>query len=246
MANQDYRAFTMQSLSAGNFHSAKLPPPPPDKDLVAIDVEYSSLNYKDALAITGKGAILKKYPLVPGIDLAGKIAEKHPKFEKGETVLVTGCGLGESFDGGFQSRVYFDPSSVIRMPAGLDSRRAMILGTAGFTAGLCLLRMEDAGQNPKLGPIVITGASGGVGSLAVHLFSQMNYEVIAVSEKKEAEETLRDLGAKSVIGLSELGRDDKKPLSKARFGGAIDNLGGDVLAVLLRSTALWEMFALLV
>jgi acrylyl-CoA reductase (NADPH) len=207
---------------------------------VEIAVEYSSVNYKDALAVTGKGRILRSFPLVAGIDAAGSVRKsKSSQFKEGETVLVTGCGLGETRSGGFAETIQVPESWVIAMPKSLSAREAMIYGTAGFTAGLCLLRMEQMGQKPSLGPILISGASGGVGSLATAILSTAGYEVHACSGKPEQHESLKKLGAKKILAPGELLDNPSRPLESAEFAGAIDNLGGSMLHALLARIQLW-------
>lgn len=206
---------------------------------VLIESEYSGINYKDALAVTGRAPILRKYPLIAGIDVAGRIYEsKDPRFKKGEAVLVTGCGFGENHDGGYAEYAKAQADWVVPLPQGLSSQEAMILGTAGFTAALSLHRMEQNGQSPEKGPIVVTGASGGVGMLATHLLSQQGYEVIAVSSKAFLEDELKALGAKQVVAPQDLAL-GSRPLEQARFAGAIDNVGGELLAGLCRHIDLW-------
>lgn len=202
---------------------------------VVIEVAWSGLNYKDALAVTGRGRILRRFPLVPGIDAAGTVVRSdRPDFRMGDAVLVTGCGLGEERDGGFAGYARVPADALVPLPEGLDPRAAMILGTAGFTAALALYRMEQNGQGPELGPILVTGAGGGVGGFAVQLFSARGYEVHALTGKPEQEDTLRALGAVAVLdrrGL-EMG---ECPLEKALWGGAVDTLGGATLAWLTRT-----------
>lgn len=201
---------------------------------VVIAAEYSSLNYKDALGITGKGSIYKKTPIIGGIDIAGKVVESSSEhFQIGESVLVTGCGLGETHDGGYSEFVRVPADWVISNKGGLTSKEAMIYGTAGFTAALSTYKMILNQQTPELGPIVVTGASGGVGSIAVNILSKLGFEVIAVSGKSDSHETLRELGANKVISPSELDL-GKRPLESARYAGAVDNVGGSVLSGLLR------------
>jgi putative YhdH/YhfP family quinone oxidoreductase len=202
---------------------------------VVIDVEYSGINYKDALAATGAGRILRKYPLVGGIDLAGRVrSSDDARFKAGDAVLVTGSGLSEGFDGGYAEVARVRAESVIAMPPGLDSFRAMALGTAGFTAALALLRMSENRQHPGLGPIAVTGASGGGGSLAVDIFSAAGYEVHAISGKPEQAAYLKAIGASQVIGRDALAT--TRPLESERFGGGLDNVGGSMLASLLAQT----------
>ena len=206
---------------------------------VVIEVHFSSVNYKDALAALGKGQILKHFPLNGGIDASGVVLNSSdPQFTKGAEVLVTGCGLSETVDGGFAEVLRVKATSVIPLPTGLTMREAMLLGTAGFTAALALHRMEQNGQRPDLGPILISGASGGVGSLSVQLFAQRGYEVHAVSAKHEAIRYLTDFGARVVIPPSEIGL-GVRPLEKVRYGGAVDNVGGEFLSKLLAHVQLW-------
>jgi len=206
---------------------------------VVIEVHYSSVNYKDALAATGAGKILKSFPLNGGIDASGIVLESQdPRFKPGQEVLVNGCGIGESYDGGYSEVLRVAADSVVPLPPGLSLRDAMILGTAGFTAALALHRMERNGQTPGLGPILITGASGGVGSFATQLFSQAGYEVHAVSGKHESINYLKTLGAKDVIAPNELNL-GTRPLEKVRYGGAVDNVGGELLSQVLAHVQLW-------
>ncbi len=203
---------------------------------VVIRVKWSSLNYKDALAGMGRGKILRHYPLVGGIDLAGTVlASSDTRFQPGDPVLCTGSGLSETRDGGYSGLARVPAASLIPLPKGLDLREAMILGTAGFTAGLALLRMQDNGQTPAHGPIAITGASGGVGMLAISIFSKAGYEVHAISGKTERAEFLHELGAHTVLPRDTL-TTEPHALESARFGGALDNVGGATLSTLLAAT----------
>lgn len=206
---------------------------------VVIRVAYSSVNYKDALAATGRARILRRYPLVGGIDAAGVVvSSQDPRFREGDPVLVTGCGLSEVHDGGYAAYLRVPGDWVIPLPEGLDGFQAMALGTAGFTAALALIRMEANGQRPEMGPIVVTGATGGVGSLAVDLFARRGYEVVAVTGKPEAEGYLKDLGASRVLLRQDLSM-GSRPLERALWGGAVDNVGGEMLAWLTRTTRPW-------
>jgi NADPH2:quinone reductase len=210
---------------------------------VVIDVEYSGINYKDALAATGAGKILRRYPLVGGIDLAGRVkSSADAGFKSGDPVLVTGCGLSETVDGGYTEVARVKADSVIPMPRGLDAFHAMALGTAGFTAALAIHHMERNGQDPARGPVVVTGATGGVGSIAVDMLAGRGYEVIAVSGKKEGVEYLQSLGAAKVLTREELAL-GSRPLEAARFAGAIDNVGGELLAGLTRHMDSWGNIA---
>jgi putative YhdH/YhfP family quinone oxidoreductase len=200
-----------------------------------IAVAFSSVNYKDALAGTGQGRILRQFPLNGGIDCAGHIIESaDPDLKTGDAVLVTGSGLSETVDGGYSTEVRIDHRHVIRLPEGWGPREAMILGTAGLTAGMALLRMQENRQHPDLGPIAVTGATGGVGMLATALFHRAGYRVHAVSGKPEHAGLLRQLGAEAVLTRESVITD--KPMDKARFGGALDNVGGQTLASLLAQT----------
>ncbi|HWZ63408.1 MAG TPA: oxidoreductase [Steroidobacteraceae bacterium] len=210
---------------------------------VVIRVACSGINYKDALAATGAGKILRRYPLVGGIDLAGTVESSgDARFRPGDAVLVTGCGLSETHDGGYAQYARVPADWVIPMPPGLDALTAMSIGTAGFTAALAIHRMEQNGQAPTGGPIVVTGATGGVGSVAVDMLSTRGYRVVAVSGKPEATEYLKALGATEVLDRKTLDL-GTRPLENARFGGAIDNLGGEVLTWLTRTVDFWGNIA---
>lgn len=210
---------------------------------VVIRILYSDINYKDALAVTGAGKILRKYPLVGGIDLAGVVeSSADPRCKSGDHVLVTGCGLSEVHDGGYAEYARVKGEWVIPMPEGLGAFRAMALGTAGFTAALAIHRMEHNGQMPAKGPIVVTGATGGVGSIAIDMLSSRGYEVIAVTGKAESADYLRALGASDVLLRKEIDY-GKRPLETARFGGAIDNAGGETLTWLTRTVDTWGNIA---
>ena len=203
---------------------------------VVIKTAYSSVNFKDALAGTGQGKILRRFPLVGGIDVAGHVvASTSPGFKEGDAVLVTGSGLSETRDGGYAEYARLDAKWVVALPAGLSLREAMILGTAGFTAALGLLRMTENRQTPDLGPLAVTGATGGVGSLAVAIYSKAGYAVHAISGKAEHADYLKSLGASELLGREALAT--TAPMASARFGGGLDNVGGTMLAALLAQTA---------
>lgn len=203
---------------------------------VVIKTAYSSVNFKDALAGTGQGKILRRFPLVGGIDVAGHVvASTDPKFKEGDAVLLTGCGLSETRDGGYGDYARLESQWVIPLPGGLSLRESMVLGTAGFTAALALYRMKDNRQTPDLGPLAVTGATGGVGSLAVDIFSRAGFEVHAVSGKPEHADYLTSIGASQVLGRDALAT--TRPMESARFGGGLDNVGGTMLASLLAQTA---------
>ena len=210
---------------------------------VVIEAHYSSVNYKDALAATGKGSIMRRFPLVGGVDVAGVVAQSEdPRFQAGDAVLVTGCGLGESHDGGFSEVVRVPADWVVPLPAGLTLFDAMALGTAGFTAALAVDRLEQNGQCPDLGPVVVTGATGGVGSVSIDLLSSRGYDVVALTGKPAAGEYLQELGAGRILDRQTLAPGER-PLESAQWGGAVDNLGGVVLSWLLRTTRPWGSIA---
>jgi len=203
---------------------------------IVIKTAHSSVNYKDALAGTGEGKILRKFPLNGGIDVAGHVvASTDPGFREGDAVLCTGCGLSETCDGGYSEYARLEAKWAIALPAGLNLRESMILGTAGFTAALALYRMRQNGQTPELGPIAVTGATGGVGTLAIAIFSRAGYAVHALSGKPEHAPFLKTIGAREVLGRE--AALTGKAMDSARFGGALDNVGGAALAGLLAQTA---------
>jgi len=210
---------------------------------VTIRGEWSGINYKDALAATGKGQILKSFPLIGGIDIAGEvIASECDRFSPGDKVLVTGCNQSETRDGGYSQYLKLDSNSVVPLPAGLTTREAMGIGTAGFTAAISLHRMEALGQTPEAGPIVITGATGGVGSFAIDILTRAGYEVHAITGKLDQFDYLEELGARQCISRHDL-HWGQKPLEKVRWAGCIDNVGGDTLAGISRVIDLWGNIA---
>ena len=199
---------------------------------VTVDIDWSSLNYKDALAITGKGKIIRNFPMVPGIDFAGHVhTSEDPRFHAGQQVLLTGWGVGENHWGGLASQARVKGDWLVPMPAGLDGRKAMIVGTAGFTAMLCVMALEDAGIRPESGEIVVTGASGGVGSTAVALLHKLGYQIVAVSGRESTHDYLRQLGASRILGREEFA--ETRPLEKQLWAGAVDTVGDKVLAKVL-------------
>lgn len=206
---------------------------------VVIRVAYSGVNYKDALAVTGKGKIMRGFPKVAGIDLSGIVVSSEvPDYAPGDAVLVTGSNIGEITDGAYAEYVRVPAEAVVPLPAGLNLREAMALGTAGFTAALALRRMLDNHQTPELGTIAITGATGGVGAIAVNVFKQAGFQVAAITGKPGSEDFLRKLGADEIIDRKTLDL-GSKPLETARWGGAVDNLGGETLAYLTRTVKPW-------
>ncbi len=202
---------------------------------VVIKIGYSTINYKDALAATGAGKILRTYPLVGGIDLAGTVvSSEDERFDAGNEVLVNGCGLSETVDGGYAEYARVKADSVVPVPGGMTAAQAMQIGTAGYTAALAIHRMEQNNQLAEDGPIVVTGATGGVGSIAVDMLNARGYEVVALTGKADKSDYLKSIGAHEILL-----RDDvdygKRPMEKALWGGAIDNLGGDALTWLTRT-----------
>ena len=206
---------------------------------VVIKAEYSSVNYKDALAATGTGKILRRFPLIGGIDVAGTVASStDSRWREGDRVLVTGYDLGVSQDGGYAGYVRVPADWVVRIPDGLTSRDAMVLGTAGFTAGLAIVRLERNGLAPGQGTVAVTGATGGVGSVAIAALSRLGYDVTAITGKDDAHDYLRSLGARDVVSRTTLTM-GTRPLETARWAGAVDAVGGDLLAWLTRTTNHW-------
>ncbi len=202
---------------------------------VVIRVSHSTINYKDALAATGAGKILRTFPLVGGIDLAGSVvSSEDDRWSEGDLVLVNGCGLSETCDGGYAEYARVAADSIVPVPDGMNASQVMQIGTAGYTAALAIHRMEENGQSPEGGPVVVTGATGGVGSIAVDMLDGRGYEVVAVTGKSEQSEYLKSIGATEILIRDEIDL-GKRPLEKARWGGAIDNLGGDYLTWLTRT-----------
>ncbi|GAA5213376.1 MDR family oxidoreductase [Corallincola platygyrae] len=217
-----------QTVSIKNLEESALP-----QEEVLIDVDYSSINYKDGLAITGKGKIVRQFPLVPGIDLAGTVSDsKHPCYKTGDKVILTGWGVGENHWGGLAEKASLKAEWLVPLPESLTSKQAMIIGTAGFTAMLCVMALEDYGLKPEDGEILVTGASGGVGSVAVTLLANLGYKVAAVTGRPENADLLTSLGASRIVSRSEL-EEKARPLDKQLWAGAVDTVGSKVLAKVL-------------
>jgi len=202
---------------------------------VVVRVSHSTINYKDALAATGTGKILRRYPLNGGIDLAGVIvSSEDTDFQPGTEVLVNGCGLSETVDGGYSEYARVDSKSLVKIPKGLSALEVMQIGTAGYTAALAIHRMEQNGQSPDQGPIVVTGATGGVCSIAIDILSGRGYEAVAFTGKTTEEGYLREIGASRILLRDQVDL-GKRPMEKTQWAGAIDNLGGDYLTWLTRT-----------
>jgi acrylyl-CoA reductase (NADPH) len=203
---------------------------------VALEVAWSGINYKDALAVTGAGRIMRRVPLTAGIDVAGVVeASRDPRWSAGDAAIVVGCGLGEEHDGGFAERAYVQGDWIVPLPPALTLRDAMAAGTAGFTAALAIERLEHNGLQPSQGPVAVTGATGGVGSFAVAMLAARGYRVTALTGKADAAPYLTSLGATDVFAATEIPT-KVRPLESARWAGAIDTVGGDALGWLCATT----------
>jgi acrylyl-CoA reductase (NADPH) len=203
---------------------------------VTVRVEFSALNYKDGLAVTGKAPVVRRFPMIAGIDLAGTVEQSsHPQWKAGDKVICTGWGMGETHLGAYAEKARVKGDWLVRLPAGMSTRDAMAIGTAGFTAMLAVLALEQHGLTPKDGPVVVTGAAGGVGSVATAVLSKLGYPVIASTGRMSEAGYLRDLGAAEVIDRSELSG-PAKPLAKERWAGGVDSVGSTTLANLLAMT----------
>ncbi len=215
-----FQALSIDDLTEGN---------------VVVKVSHSTINYKDALAATGAGAILRRFPLNGGIDLAGEVVSSDDAhFQPGTKVLVNGCGLSETVDGGYSEYARVASESLVPIPDGMTPFETMQIGTAGYTAALAIHRMEQNGQLPENGPVVVTGATGGVGSIAIDMLSSRGYEVVAVTGKEGEEEYLREIGARRILIRDKIDL-GSRPMEKATWAGAIDNLGGEYLTWLTRT-----------
>ena len=239
MASPVFRALRVHERSSGQFEqqvetvSTDLLPDHP----VTIRVQWSSLNYKDALSASGNKGVTRQYPHTPGIDAAGVVLEsRSPEFQFGEEVVVTGFDLGANTPGGYGGIIRVPAEWVVRRPAGLTLRGCMIYGTAGFTAAQSVLRLQDNGVRPENGPVLVTGASGGVGSIAVGILSRIGYEVAAGTGKPQARKLLEELGARTFLTREELNGPAGKPLQAEKWAGVVDTAGGNILATALKST----------
>jgi acrylyl-CoA reductase (NADPH) len=197
---------------------------------VTVQVDYSTLNYKDGLAITGKSPVVRKFPLTPGIDLSGTVTEsQHPLFKAGDKVVLNGWGVGESHSGGLAQKARLKGDWLVKLPAAFTPRQAMAIGTAGYTAMLCVMALEKHGVTPDKGDVLVTGAGGGVGSVAIALLAKLGYRVVASTGRLQEADYLRQLGAADVIDRAELSAPGK-PLAKERWAGVVDTVGSHTLA----------------
>lgn len=204
---------------------------------VLIKVDYSGVNYKDGLASIPNGSVVRKYPLIPGVDLAGTVAESSDsRFRPGDAVIATSYNIGVSHHGGYGEYARIPAAWVVPLPRGLDTKEAMTLGTAGFTVALALHKLELNGLKSDNGPVLITGATGGVGSLAVAILSKVGYQVAASTGKEAEHDYLKGLGASEILSRAEVAPETGKPLEKERWAGSIDSVGGHTLAYLARTT----------
>lgn len=203
---------------------------------VQISVSHSTVNYKDGLALTGKAPVVRTWPLVPGIDFAGTVdSSSHAGFKPGDEVILNGFGVGETHFGGYAKKARVKGDWLVAKPSGLSAAQTMAIGTAGYTAMLCVIALEKAGVKPTDGAVIVTGASGGVGSVSIALLAKLGYEVIASTGRPEEEAYLKDLGAKEIIERGELSG-DPRPLGKERWAGAVDSVGSKTLANVIAST----------
>jgi putative YhdH/YhfP family quinone oxidoreductase len=227
-----YRTYEQDNVVSSRFVDMKLEDLDPGD--VVIRTKYSTINYKDALSYNGTGKIMRKFPTVAGIDLAGTVeSSADPRFKRGDKVIVTGYDLGVSHDGGYAEYARVPADWVVRRPESMTAFDAMTLGTAGFTAALAIHLMQHNGLVPDSGPVAVTGATGGVGSVAIEILAKQGYHVVAITGKAREADYLRGIGAKEVMLRSSLDFSKIRPLEKATWAGAVDNLGGDMLAWLL-------------
>ena len=203
---------------------------------VTVAVEATTVNYKDGLAITGKSPVVRHWPMVPGIDFAGTVsASDHPDFEKGDTVILNGFGVGETHWGAYAQKARVNGDWLIKRPSAISAKQAMAIGTAGYTAMLCVMALERHDISPNRGPVVVTGANGGVGSVAVSLLSKLGYEVHATTRRTSEEDFLKGLGASEIVDAAELS-EAGRPLGKERWAGGVDCVGSHTLANVLAQT----------
>ena len=211
-----------------------------EKDLmdgdVTVRVEYSTINYKDGLAITGKAPVVRRFPMIAGVDFAGTVeSSSHPNWKPGDKVILNGWGVGETHLGAYAQKARVKGDWLVPLPPGMNTHDAMAIGTAGFTSMLAVMALEKAGLTPARGPIIVTGAAGGVGSVAIAILSKLGYQVAASTGRKQETEYLKSLGAAEIIDRQELAA-PPKPLAKERWAGAIDSVGSTTLANILSMT----------
>ena len=201
---------------------------------VTVSVEYSTVNYKDGLCVGPGGGLVRNYPHVPGIDFAGTVAESDdPRYKAGDAVVLTGWRVGEAHWGGYSQKARVKADWLVPLPEGLEARQAMAVGTAGFTAMLAVMALEDHGMKPENGPVLVTGAAGGVGSVATAILANLGYEVAAVTGRPETEEYLKSLGASRIVARDEINETVKRPLESETWAGCVDAVGGTMLARVL-------------
>jgi acrylyl-CoA reductase (NADPH) len=236
--SQSFRAFVVDKSDDAFTRSIKeltIQDLPPGE--VLIRVHYSDVNYKDGLASIPNGRIVREYPFVPGIDLSGTVVESaDPTYAVGEEVIVTGFELGVSHFGGYSEYARVPSKWIVKLPKNLSLKESMVIGTAGFTAALSILKLLENGLTPDKGPVLVTGATGGVGSIAVPILKKLGFHVVASTGKRESHEYLRSLGADEILTREELTDTSGKPLLKERWAGAVDPVGGDTLRVILSTT----------
>lgn len=227
-----YRTFEENGVVSSRFVTTSIDEL--DHGEVVVRTKYSTINYKDALSHNGTGRIMRKFPCIAGIDMAGTVeASSDPRWKKGDKVIVHGYDLGVAHDGGYAEYVRVPAGWVVRRPESMTAFDAMTLGTAGYTAGLAIELMQHNGLAPANGPVAVTGATGGVGSVAIEVLAKLGYDVVAITGKAEETDYLKGIGAKEVLLRQSLDFSKIRPLDKSTYAGAIDNLGGDILAWLL-------------
>jgi len=237
-----YRTFEENGVVSSRFVTTSIDELDPGE--VVIRTKYSTINYKDALSHNGTGRIMRKFPCNAGIDMAGTVeSSSDPRWKKGDKVLVAGYDLGVAHDGGYSEYVRVPAAWIVRRPESMTAFDAMTLGTAGYTAGLAIELMQHNGLAPANGPVAVTGATGGVGSVAVEVLSKLGYEVVAITGKAEETDYLKDIGARDVLLRHSLDFSKIRPLDKATYAGAIDNLGGDILSWLIATQKIHGMVA---
>ena len=225
------KADSGQTVELGEFDEAELM-----EGDVTVRVEWSTINYKDGLAITGKAPVVRRWPMIPGIDFAGTVENStHPEWKPGDRVVLNGYGLGETHLGGYAEKARVKGDWLVALPEGMSARTAMAIGTAGFTAMLAVIALERHGVKPAQGPVIVTGAAGGVGSVAIALLAKLGFRVIASTGRTQEADYLKALGAVEIVDRAEFSG-PAKPLAKERFGGAIDSVGSHTLANLLSMT----------